>query len=58
MTARPLAPLPRHIRKLRRIRRSAWLAILLSLAFRGAFTAFDPVNASSPTPAVDSEQRP
>jgi hypothetical protein len=49
-------PLPRHIRKLRQIRRSAWLAILLSTALQIAGAAIGPAIAANPTPSFEMEK--
>lgn len=42
MTVRALMMPPAHIRSLRRVRRSAWVAILMSFAFRLADASVEP----------------
>lgn len=54
MTA-PAPPLPWHIGKLRRIRRSAWLAILLCAPFQVAPLAVGPATASAISLPIHSE---
>ena len=47
--------LPWHIRKLRRIRRSAWLAILLFTPFHITPLAVGPATASATSLSIHSE---
>ncbi|OYY63590.1 hypothetical protein [Sphingomonas sp. 28-62-11] len=49
------ASLPWHIRKLRRIRRSAWLAILLLMPIHIALSANGPASALATSLPIHSE---